>query len=321
MENNNTEENSKDQSVNFSPTEAYQYEETKTVEPNPPPPEVQEFDPDLQSGEKPLIADETNVQGSESEPGPVPELPRPREIRPSAEDESTITYEVNPGAPNVENVRNPNDPNLDAEFYQHSLQYLVQNLNNLRDTLQTIITSNEINQEIGAANQPAINQRAENGLQAGILNNENQITDQLLNLRRILSGNMENNNPQNNPFGWAPNNQAVPNNPENANSLVTRFTNWSNNLEASARQFISTIPKDANTFSWIIFFISIALFIIGYSTVPDLQQKDPEYFIDWLAYHKSSRFFLLVSIYKIIVLILNRVLLYCTLVSLSNSVI
>ena len=232
-------------------------------------------------------------------------MPRPREIRPITEDESTITYEVNPDAPNAGNVRNPLEQNLDAEFYQHSLQYLVQNLNNLRDTLQTIITSNEINQEIGAANQPVINQRAENGLQAGILNNENQITDQLLNLRRILSGNMENNVPQNNPFGWnnVPNNQANPNNPDNTNSLVTRFTNWSNNLEASARQFISTIPKDANTFSWIIFFISIALFIIGYSTVPDLQQKNPEYFIEWLAYHKSSRFFLLVSIFKIIILI------------------
>lgn len=291
MEKDNTNENPIDSSTNFSPTGAYQYEETKTVEPSPEN-NVQEFQPD----DEPIIADETDTLGSSN----------PRPFEPNAEPQEHVEQPIIEEEPEhriytTEQVQNEDNRNLDAEFYQHSLQYLVQNLNNLRDTLQTILTNPELNQELTTQNvnrnpqNLGLNQGADN-LQAGILNNEGQLHDQLLNIRRLLAGNVEGNNAPNDIFDFdnvGPNNQAgVLNNPPNQRNSQNR---WLTTIETYAKQVYAAIPKDFNTLFWLITILALIFFVIGYTTIPDLEQKRPDYFIEWLAYHKGSKVFLWVT--------------------------
>jgi len=278
MENSNTEDKTLGQGPNFSPTELYQYEESKREEQYSSP-RIQEF----HSDDQPQIVDETNlIQSSELDSldqQHVEEgLNMDRELVREAQNERNLQ------------VNNEIDRNLDTEFYQHSLQYLVQNLNNLRDTLQTILTNNELVQELGGNNQ----QQTQANFQRNALNNEGQLHDQLVDIRRILANNMNSNNIQN-PIEEQIMNNNLPRN--NLNSAQNSLNNWINTLETSLRQALTSIPKSFNLIFWIIFSISILLVLSGLSNLPhNIRFQNADYFVQWLAFHKNSRLFLLVGL-------------------------
>lgn len=192
---------------------------------------------------------------------------------------------------------NERDQALDNEFYQHSLQYLVQNLNNLRDTLQTILTNSELTQEAQGnnlnRNNPQLMQNE--GMNA---NNEEHLHDQLMNIRRLLAGNLDNNNAQNNAFGWENElqNRLNLNNQQEVNNEPNRFEAWAQRAETYARQAYAALPKDLNTLSWLIFILTAIFLAYGYTTIPEIPRENPGYFIDWLASHRDARLLILVSL-------------------------
>ena len=286
MEQTNSEENLKsptEEVENFSPTGQYQYEEAKNTEPDAP---VTQIVSDFRPEDEIIIQDETNELLPREDQEPQENLIEEviREVPP--EDIAVENQEPNELRP--ENNANGGERNVDAEFYQHSLQHLVQNLNNLRDTLQTILTNTDLAQELGQNNpnnnapNPPAHQVPNEGL-----NNEGQFHDQLLNLRRMLGGGNPppNNNLNNNLFEGLRN---VENNNQraNQNSLFSSLENY-------GRHFVRIVSKDVNAVFWVIFGFSLVLFLSSLSNIPDLHRRSPDYFIEWLAFHKSSSVFLL----------------------------
>jgi len=291
MEQTNSDEKLKSPSEpvgDFSPTLQYQYEETKAELPEASHP-ISDFQPE----EETIIKDETqDFFQRHEQPGEQLENEEDgmiiREVAPEPENIAE-NQEANPA---TEENRG-NERNLDAEFYQHSLHHLVQNLNNLRDTLQTILTNTDIAQELGG-NVP--NNNVQNPLAAAQLmpnegaNNEGQLQDQLLNLRRMLGGNANTFDFQGQNLGLG--NQFPLRNQENnqprlnQNNLISLLDNY-------VRQFIRMISKDINALFWVIFGLSTVLFLSSLSNIPDLQRRSPDYLIEWLAFHKSSTVFLL----------------------------
>lgn len=280
MENSNKEKTI-DSESNFSPTRVYQYEESKTEEQFPST-NIQEFESD----NPPLIVDETNFVQS-SDVNSFEQTHIGESISLNQDNTSEFHQERNP------QINNEGERNLDNEFYQHSLQYLVQNLNNLRDTLQTILTNNELVQELGVNNQ----QRRQVNIPTNNLNNEDHLHDQLLDIRRILSHNANENNIQNHLDSQNIANNIPGNNINNLNNTRNNFSTWINTIENSFRQVFSSVPKSFNLIFWFLFFISIMLIISGISNIPpNFRYQNPDYFVQWLAFHKNSRLFLLVNL-------------------------
>jgi len=295
MEQTNSDENLKSPTQpveNFSPTVQYQYEEAKAELPEPSPTQdVTNFQPE----DEIIIKDETDDFFHRHE---QPQEPFENEedamiIREVVPEPENIAENPEENPPREENQVNERERNLDAEFYQHSLHHLVQNLNNLRDTLQTILTNTDLAQELGG-NAP--NNNAQNPLAAAqqmpneAANNEGQLQDQLLNLRRMLGGNANAFDFQGQNLGMG--NQFPLRNQENNQPRLNQ-NNLIQLLDNYARQFIRIISKDINALFWVIFGLSMMLFLSSLSNIPDLQRRSPDYLIEWLAFHKSSTIFLL----------------------------
>jgi len=288
MEQTNSEENLKsptEEVENFSPTGQYQYEESKNIESEAPATQnVSDFRPE----DEIIIQDETDELLPRDEREPQENLIEEviREMPPeNVGIENQEPNELRPG-----NNANERERNLDAEFYQHSLHHLVQNLNNLRDTLQTLLTNPDLAQELGGNNP---NNNAPNPLAHQVpnegLNNEGQFHGQLLNLRRMLGGGNNNNNLNNNPFDLQGQNLR---NIENNNRRANQSSVFSL-LENYGRKFVRIVSKDVNALFWVIFGFSLVMFLSSLSNIPDLHRRSPDYFIEWLAFHKSSSVFLL----------------------------
>ena len=196
---------------------------------------------------------------------------------------------------NIPPINNEIDPNLENEFYQRSLQHVVQGLNNLTNTLQVILRNNEINQHMAAGLQQGFPNAG--NIQAGLLNNENQLQDQLVNLRRALGGGDDPAANANYAFEWNtdPLNQMnVLNFDPHRQNQRNNQVNWLDNAENYIRQTIASIPKDLNTAVWIVFIVAVMLFLFGLRTIPSLKEKNVDYVIEWLAFQKGSRLLLLV---------------------------
>lgn len=246
--------------------------------------------------DQPVIVDETHLGiPSEREPHDIP-INADRVFETNVRERQEEDNEEMPG----EGQHDPNNEReqaLDNEFYQHSLQYLVQNLNNLRDTLQTILTNSELTQEIQGNNVNRNNQQfiQNEGMNA---NNEDQLQDQLMNIRRLLAGSLDNNNAQNNAYGWDnewQNRLNLNNQQQEVNNEPNRLENWGRRIETYARQVYTALPKDLNTLSWLIFIVTAIFLAFCYTTIPEIPRENPGYFIDWLASHKDARLLLLVS--------------------------
>ncbi len=196
------------------------------------------------------------------------------------------TDENNPSNQN----RDETNRNLDNEFYQHSLSYLVQNLNNLRDTLQNMLNNEEVIQGL------RINSQNNGDPQYNAMNNFMQEEGQ----ERISENqNFLNLNPnRRNIRQEALIDQQLLNNPERINrqNSILHFSQLFNSFEGSLRQFATNIGDRFNLIFWMLVFVSIILGLLGTSNlIKNIHFKNADYTIQWLAYNKNSRLLLLVS--------------------------
>jgi len=239
----------------LSPTVRYQYEESKGEEQKHDQIEKKENSID----DQPIITDETS--------------PRHQTQHLNSDNDTEIIREVFPNN-QAENQNNPanevneNATRLEQEFYQHNLQTLVANLNNLRDILQTIVTNPEIAQNLNPTNvNPAVGQPSNNNI-----------------------GNLWNNplqQPQNanNFFDLAGLNNNVVN--ENINNQPT--------FNIRIREYLRSQSRNISFYLNVISAIAVLILFSSISFLPHLEGKTPAYFVHWLANHRNSKLFLIVN--------------------------
>jgi hypothetical protein len=233
----------------LSPTMKYQYEESKTEE------EKRDSNRIIQdqNQNESLITDETNLLDNLSE------------IRHDNEGEiirEFIPRNTNNSSQNSENQQNnPNPSESENEFYQHNLQHLVHNLNNLRDILQTIVSQNEIAQHLNP-----------NGSQQFTNNIQN-----LLNPQVQAIG-------QNNFFDFPGLNA------NNVNPTLTLEYRIFNRI----REYLRNQSKNGAFYLNIFSILTILILVSGISLIPSLEAKSPAHLIYWLGNHRNSRLLLIV---------------------------
>lgn len=193
---------------------------------------------------------------------------------------------------------------FEGEFGQNSLQYLLQNLDNLREILQIVIMNTELatSLNVDLMNRGRFNvgiAQALNNTQLSILNSQNQIYDQLRDIRRIIDENADNDQSNSLLNFLNPNNVQLIRNNENQNPLGILGRIMTN-------IFGGQFSKSYNRFFLFFFVCSIAILIFGISSLPSTYIGSPAYLIDWIISQRRSKSLLIVSFfYKVILIFLG----------------
>ena len=182
---------------------------------------------------------------------------------------------------------------LEQEFNQNTLQYLVHNLENLREVLQSVVTNAELAQNLSVdiRGRNSFNlsvAQAFNSAQLSILNSQNQIYDQLNDIRRIVSAN-DNNEQENSLLDFI--------NMENArlarqNRLQNLETNFILRTYNSLR---SGVARSSNLIFWFGLVIAVLSIFIEISSTPNTQNESYAVLIETIAFKNQSKLVLLVS--------------------------
>jgi hypothetical protein len=233
----------------LSPTLRYQYEECKAEE------EKSNSNKDFRnpSQNEPLISDETNLRNDISTINRDNEGEIIREFVPTNID---LNSQISENQPNNQLPREPEN-----EFYQHNLQHLVHNLNNLRDILQTIVSQNEIAQHLNP-----------DGAQQFTNNIQNFLNPQVQALN------------QNNFFDFPG---------LNANNINPNL-NFEYRIFNKIKEYLRNQSKNGAFYLNLFSILTILIVISGASLIPSLEAKSPAHLIYWLGNHRNSRLLLIV---------------------------
>lgn len=181
-----------------------------------------------------------------------------------------------------------NFPRMDDQFYEHSLHYLVQNVNNLREIIGSILSNNEAARDLNSNLQQLNNfnvslAHALNNVQSNLMNNQNEIHGQLDGIRRLLgvagSGIGDDALGGFGMGGQQPANQPV---------QVT----WRDRSRVYLRKFLEGVKNYTKTSQFkldMILLMSAMLIIINLHLIPEKNKKDPVDLIEWLANSRASK--------------------------------
>lgn len=190
---------------------------------------------------------------------------------------------------------------FEREFNQNGLQYLLQNLDNLREILQIVIMNSELatSLNVDLRNRGLFNlgiAQSLNNTQLSILNSQNQIYDQLRDIRRIIDENSENDSTNSLLNFLNPNNPNLIRNNQNQNPLgiLSRIL---------TKIFGVQFSKSYNRFFLFFFVCSIAILMFGLSSLPSSYLGSPAYLIDWIVSQRRSKSVLIVRLFCKMILI------------------
>lgn len=193
------------------------------------------------------------------------------------------------------NEHNANDLNIENQFYQNRIHYLYQNINNLNEILGLIMNNSDVarslNSNINNLNNVsrALSETLQS-LQANIINNQNEISGQLEDIRRILGlpHNEAGNNRVEQNLGNNPNRQDVQ--PEQGNLWKERVRERLNMLFRRAHRYTRTTQFKLE----MIFIMSAMSLIICLYSIPQTTKTGVD-IIDWLESSRTARSLLLVK--------------------------